>query len=106
MHSLIKFHPFVDGNKRMALLSAACYLFWNGYILDIPDGADTFVESCAENEVEYDIFLNWLAKNTVKTRFSVFRVLLGKIFVTDDEKLLYMLMGFRRFFVHKIKNIF
>jgi len=105
MHSLIKFHPFVDGNKRMALLSASCYLFWNGYIFDIPDDADIFVKKCAENEVEYDIILDWLIKNTVKIRFSIFRTLLGRIFVTDDEKLLYMEMGFQRFFVHKIKNI-
>jgi prophage maintenance system killer protein len=36
MHSIINFHPFVDGNKRMALLSTYYYLLWNGYTFNIP----------------------------------------------------------------------
>ena len=31
MQSIILFHPFVDGNKRIALLSTYYYLRWNGY---------------------------------------------------------------------------
>lgn len=34
IHSLIKNHPFVDGNKRTGYFSAARFLFLNGYELN------------------------------------------------------------------------
>ena len=34
LHSLIKNHPFVDGNKRTSLVVAIVFLKINGYILD------------------------------------------------------------------------
>jgi death-on-curing protein len=33
MESLVKNHPFIDGNKRMAITSAAIFLQMNGYLL-------------------------------------------------------------------------
>lgn len=33
LHSLLKNHPFVDGNKRTALSSCAIFLHLNGYLL-------------------------------------------------------------------------
>jgi death-on-curing protein len=32
-------HPFVDGNKRVALLAAEAFLYDNGYALDVDDAA-------------------------------------------------------------------
>jgi death-on-curing protein len=29
-HSLLRLHPFVDGNKRVALVAAGSFLEWNG----------------------------------------------------------------------------
>ena len=36
-HGLSKNHPFVDGNKRIALTVAAIFLELNGYNLDAPE---------------------------------------------------------------------
>ena len=33
MHSIIKNHPFVDGNKRTAVTTASIFLLKNGYYL-------------------------------------------------------------------------
>jgi death on curing protein len=35
-YSLVVNHPFVDGNKRAALLSALTFLDLNGYAIDRP----------------------------------------------------------------------
>lgn len=35
IHSLVLNHPFIDGNKRTAMVSTARFLFINGYILKI-----------------------------------------------------------------------
>ena len=36
MRSIIKNHPFVDGNKRMGVSTAALFLFMNGRLLFVP----------------------------------------------------------------------
>jgi death on curing protein len=45
LQSLLKNHPFVDGNKRTALSSAGIFLKMNGYIL----------KNCHEEEVEFGV---------------------------------------------------
>ena len=37
-HSLIRNHPFVDGNKRTALAAAGVFLELNGYALTASSG--------------------------------------------------------------------
>lgn len=37
LRSLVKNHPFIDGNKRTALLSLQMFLLRNGYVLDTTD---------------------------------------------------------------------
>jgi death-on-curing protein len=37
MHSLVRNHALVDGNKRLALLAAVVFLRINGCILDLTD---------------------------------------------------------------------
>jgi death on curing protein len=63
-HRLARNHPFVDGNKRVALLSARAFLFRNGYRLDPPE-ADTVVmmtEVAAGTVGEVDL-VAWLERN-------------------------------------------
>src|SRR3990172_10842143 len=36
MHSLILNHPFVDGNKRTAVVAAIIFLLQNGWMLKVP----------------------------------------------------------------------
>src|SRR3972149_7581834 len=52
MHSIINFHPFVDGNKRVALLSTYYYLRWNGYTFSIPYDADEYTIKIAKEQVK------------------------------------------------------
>lgn len=73
MHSIINFHPFVDGNKRAALLSVDFYLHWNGYDFMIPEDADDFTISIAKGEQGLNDILRWLERNTQRTPFSVVR---------------------------------
>lgn len=35
--SLLQNHPFIDGNKRSAVVAAAVFLRWNGYKLQFSD---------------------------------------------------------------------
>jgi death-on-curing protein len=49
-------HPFRQGNKRTAFISAATFLEMNGYELDHPDGEDLgrFVKACIEHKLSED----------------------------------------------------
>jgi death-on-curing protein len=38
MHSLVRNHPFIDGNKRTAVLAVIVFYNINGYELDIDPG--------------------------------------------------------------------
>jgi len=73
MHSIINFHPFVDGNKRAALLATNFYLHWNGYKLVIPRDADDFTIDVAKGKFGLNDILSWLKRNTVRTPFTVLR---------------------------------
>jgi death-on-curing protein len=53
LHSLARNHPFVDGNKRVAWLSAGALYFVNGLLLDAPDDrAYDLVIGVATGELE------------------------------------------------------
>ena len=73
MHSIIVFHPFVDGNKRTALIAVDFYLHWNGYDFEIPYEADYFTISVAKGEQNLNAILNWLVSNSKRTVASVIR---------------------------------
>lgn len=49
MEGIIRWHPFVDGNKRTALVAVSAYLDINGYILVIPLSAVRFTVLVAKN---------------------------------------------------------
>ena len=61
---LTKNHPFIDGNKRIALTIAAIFLDINGYSLNAPepDAAVTIEQLAAGNLSENDLddwFIEW-----------------------------------------------
>jgi len=61
MHSLVKNHPFVDGNKRTALTAAALFLELNGYTLVASnDEAARFVLRAVAGEVDVAAIAAWL----------------------------------------------
>jgi len=71
MHSIISFHPFVDGNKRAALLAVSFYLHWNGYHLKIPKDADSFTIEVAKGKLGINDILTWLKRNARRTPITV-----------------------------------
>ncbi len=56
-YGLAKNHPFVDGNKRVALTVAAIFLELNGYSLDAPEAETVviFKQLAAGNLSENDL---------------------------------------------------
>jgi death-on-curing protein len=65
-HGIIKNHPFVDGNKRVAFVLARVFLGLNGITFDPPEEeAVVMVEGLAAGEVTQDLFADWLRKYSV-----------------------------------------
>jgi len=68
-YGLAKNHPFLDGNKRIALTVAGIFLEINGYVLDAPE-ADTVVmfEQLAAGEINEQVLADWLRDSSIKTQ--------------------------------------
>ncbi len=49
MESLIKNHPFIDGNKRTAITSAGILLQMNGFII-VPRQLSSVIPACPESK--------------------------------------------------------
>jgi death-on-curing protein len=87
MYSVISFHPFVDGNKRVALLATTFYLHWNGYDLAIPEDADNFTIDIAKGKYKLNDILHWLLRNSKRTPYSVLRNLFCGISMWISDKM-------------------
>lgn len=63
MHSILVYHPFVDGQKRTGLSSAFIFLGMNGYFLWSRDLVDElhFAVHVAKAEIEVELVAQWLA---------------------------------------------
>jgi death-on-curing protein len=61
VHSLVLNHPFVDGNKRTAVLSTLVFLDLNGYVVrwDQQEALD-FVLRLAAHEIELEDAVTFL----------------------------------------------
>jgi len=64
-HGIAKNHPFLDGNKRTALLSIRAFLFRNGVSFQ-PDEVDTvtMIEGLAAGKVGGDLLSEWIETNS------------------------------------------
>lgn len=61
---LAKNHPFVDGNKRIALVAMETFLMLNGYALTADDAQTVLVIlSVAAGSFSEDALADWLRKN-------------------------------------------
>ncbi len=61
MESLIKNHPFLDGNKRVGLTAGAVMLKMNGFRLDTPESAvESFILEIACGELDVTAITRWL----------------------------------------------
>lgn len=69
MHSLLKNHPFVDGNKRTAYSSAGIFLMMNGYkLIDMHDKSLKFAMLVEDNSMSLEEIAAWLKKNSKKIK--------------------------------------
>ena len=66
---LARNHPFVDGNKRIALTASAVFLELNGYTLDASEAdAVVVLEQLAAGAVGEKDLAAWFATNTRTTQ--------------------------------------
>lgn len=65
--SLIKNHPFVDGNKRTGHAAMETFLVLNGFEIDASvDEQEQIILQVASGELERDEFTAWLSGHVVR----------------------------------------
>ena len=65
-YGLARNHPFVDGNKRIALTVAAVFLELNGFTLNAPEAeAVIMYQQLAAGELEEDALAKWLRDSSI-----------------------------------------
>ena len=65
-YGLARNHPFVDGNKRIALTVAAVFLELNGFTLSAPEAeAVIMYQRLAAGELEEDGLAEWLRDSSI-----------------------------------------
>jgi len=64
IHALITSHPFIDGNKRVALVAGDVCLRLNGYRLIPSEEVEPFFWSIARGEQSVESIRNWLIRHT------------------------------------------
>jgi len=67
MHSLIKNHPFIDGNKRTAITSSSIFLLRNGFQITASNKElEQFTLETASTKIEIEKIARWFKKHSVK----------------------------------------
>jgi death-on-curing protein len=65
IYGIVKNHPFIDGNKRLAFLCAENFLWLNGWrITSSQVDIVSFVVSVASGNANQDQVADWLAQNS------------------------------------------
>jgi death-on-curing protein len=65
MHSLVLNHPFVDGNKRVALTAAGVFLDLNGYRMNASNQeAVAFTLQVIAGDLDLEAMAAWLKTNS------------------------------------------
>jgi death on curing protein len=66
LDSLIRNHPFLDGNKRTAITATGLFLRLNGYSLTVDnDEMVRFTLACAQAQVSLEKISAWLEKHSL-----------------------------------------
>ena len=61
LHSLIANHPFVDGNKRTAVMAAELFLLFNGFeLLTSDDALEEVTMAAARGELAAEALAIWI----------------------------------------------
>ena len=64
LHSIVSFHPFLDGNKRTALLATFFFLYFNGYTFTITEEAVQLTRQIAMRKIKVGTVVKWLSAHT------------------------------------------
>ena len=64
VHSIVIYHPFLDGNKRTALVAADVCLRLNGWRLIPSDEVEPFFWSIARGEQSIEEIAGWLKSHS------------------------------------------
>ncbi|MBI3090933.1 MAG: type II toxin-antitoxin system death-on-curing family toxin [Candidatus Tectomicrobia bacterium] len=65
--SLAKNHPFIDGNKRTALLAGVAFLALNGWTFRPPQGRPYHVMmAAASGQADEAVLAGWFRENSVR----------------------------------------
>lgn len=69
LHSIIKNHPFVDGNKRTAITAASIFLIRNGCAVTASNKElERFTIKVASNNVQLQEIAKWFKKHSKKVK--------------------------------------
>jgi death on curing protein len=60
MEAIIQWHPFVDGNKRTALVAAQTYMNKNNYVLVTPYSSIRFTVLIAQKKKDHEDIREWV----------------------------------------------
>ncbi len=64
--SLVRNHPFLDGNKRIGQLAMETFLFYNGLEIDAPvDEQEAVILDLAAGRMGREAFTEWIRSHTV-----------------------------------------
>lgn len=67
LDSLVRNHPFLDGNKRTAITAAALFLQLNGRSLEVePSEMVRFTLQCAQSQRTLEEISMWLQQHTIE----------------------------------------
>jgi death on curing protein len=67
MHSLVRNHPLVDGNKRLAWSAARAFCLLNGWDLRyFVDEAEVFVLAAAAGDIDVPDIADWIRTHLVR----------------------------------------
>lgn len=67
--SLVKSHPFIDGNKRTGHAAVEVFLFLNGYEFQASvDEQERVMLQLASGEMDRDAFTDWISSHIVSKR--------------------------------------
>jgi len=65
IESVVKNHPFIDGNKRTGFLVTFVFLYRSQYELTSSEqGAYEFVMKIASSEISFEEIVNWLKQHS------------------------------------------
>lgn len=68
-YGLARNHPFVDGNKRVALTIAGVFLAMNGFEFDASEAeAVVMIEQLASGKIEEADLAAWFADNVIENK--------------------------------------